>query len=101
MDVISPAELGEFVGSDKVTLLDLRREEEFEENHISGKNLEPVNVYFHSLKEKGREAVLDAIDTEKVVVVCWNGVCSKAIARMLESEGFEAMSLRGGMDAWY
>ncbi|MFB6216560.1 MAG: rhodanese-like domain-containing protein [Candidatus Aenigmatarchaeota archaeon] len=100
MEVVAPSELPEIVDSGDVTVLDLRREDEFEENHISGKSIETVNVYFHSLKDKGRRAILDKIDTEKVVVVCWTGKCSVAIARMLESEGFDAMSLEGGMQNW-
>lgn len=100
MDVIPPSELAEVAESGDLTVLDLRSEEEFEKNHISGKNIETVNVYFHSLREKGRSAIIDQIDTDKVVVVCWAGNCSTAIARMLEDEGFEAMSLEGGMQNW-
>ena len=79
-------------GEDPVQVLDLRPQEEFAEGHITGaENVDPDDL---------DSAVSELSEGERVIVVCADGERSGEIAATLCDEGFDAASVKGGMDSW-
>jgi hydroxyacylglutathione hydrolase len=76
-----------------VQVIDVRREPEWEDGHITGAKLKPL----HRL-----EAMLGDLDLEKPIVVhCKSGYRSSIAASLIQRAGFEnVMNLIGGFDAW-
>ncbi len=81
-----------------VTVLDVRAPEDREQWSIPG--CLHVNAY-EALKQ-GRPDALAGLDlpTGPVVTVCNRGIVSQIAAEQLRAQGFDAMSLEGGMHAW-
>jgi len=75
-------------------LLDVRTPGEFALAALPGALLVPL----HELDEAGQ--ILQALRGRRVVVYCHHGVRSLHGAAYLRQLGFEAWSLRGGIDAW-
>jgi rhodanese-related sulfurtransferase len=75
-------------------LLDVRFEEEHAIAALPGATLIPLP----ELEERADE--LKAFAGKQVVVYCHHGVRSLSGAGFLRMQGFEATSLRGGIDAW-
>lgn len=72
-------------------LLDVRSQDEYEVRHLRNS----TNVPFFSLR-----VYIKSLNRDKpVIVVCSNGKTSEAAAFLLLRNKFEAMILRGGMDA--
>jgi rhodanese-related sulfurtransferase len=80
-------ELGE-----KLHLLDVREDDEWESGHIPGAKHIPVG----SLKERHKE--LDP--SEEIIVVCRSGNRSALACEYLASLGYNVVNLQGGMLAW-
>jgi glyoxylase-like metal-dependent hydrolase (beta-lactamase superfamily II)/rhodanese-related sulfurtransferase len=76
-----------------VQVVDVRREPEWEDGHISGAKLKPL----HRL-----EAMLGDLEREKPIVVhCKSGYRSSIAGSLIQRAGFEnVMNLIGGFDAW-
>lgn len=73
-------------------LLDCRQPEEYDLVHLAGAVLHPLPEIAEQVPalEPGRP----------VLVYCHHGVRSINAAILLERAGYEAMSMRGGIDAW-
>lgn len=74
----------------KITLLDVRSNSEFQRRHIStAKNipLEKVANY------KGNQK-------EPVYVICQSGMRSKKACSILKANGYDVVNIRGGMNQW-
>jgi rhodanese-related sulfurtransferase len=76
----------------KYFLVDVRQPEEYQQGHINGAKLLPLNQLGKRMKElpAGRE----------IVCICRSGNRSRSAARKLAAAGFSAVNLRGGMIAW-
>lgn len=73
-------------------LLDVRTKEERGVAVIAPSQWIPLD----SIKE--RQSELDK--AKRVVVYCHRGVRSAVVAELLRENGFDAVSLKGGIDAW-
>ena len=74
---------------DKVEVIDVREEDEYEELHIKGSKLIPMGELF------GR---IDDIDwTKEVVFICRSGSRSKMMASLLGAQGKDIKNLRYGI----
>lgn len=102
VEQVTPEEFEEELHrGDNILILDVRNEEEYRNWRIEGKSLEQILhiPYFVFLEEE--EASLKKISHHKdMVVVCTEGGASDYLAQMLNSKGFRAKNLEGGMIAW-
>ena len=76
----------------QLQIVDVREGFEYNAGHISGS----VNVALGELMAGG--GTLD--ESFPVVVVCKSGNRSELAALMLQTRGFDAYNLAGGMEAW-
>jgi rhodanese-related sulfurtransferase len=73
-------------------LLDVRRNDERELCHLGG-----LHIPLHELEARFAEIPRDKLP---VIVYCHHGVRSLYAAQFLKYHGYDALSLRGGIDAW-
>ncbi len=94
MKQLAPTELkARLAAGDKLQLLDVRVEWEFQTAHIEGSLLIPMG------QVASRIAELDS--TAETVVICHHGGRSMQVASLLEQLGFpQVVNLAGGVDAW-
>lgn len=94
MKQLAPTELkARLAAGDKLQLLDVREEWEFQTAHIEGSLLIPMG------QVASRIAELDS--TAETVVICHHGGRSMQVAGLLEQLGFpQVVNLAGGVDAW-
>ena len=99
---ISAAEFKSLLDKDEIRfMLDLREEDEFAEWRIEGfSDIETINI--PKVEFVGEEEqYFDRLPKDKrIYIICAHGDSSKYSAKILEANGFKAVSLGGGMDAW-
>ena len=93
---VSADEFSKNVDNKNITVLDVRRPEEFKSGHITG----AINANWQNLEEfKSKTAKLDK--TKPVYVYCLAGVRSEKAADHLLKSGFkQVIGLDGGIKAW-
>jgi len=76
-----------------ITILDVRTEEEFEEDgSLYHAKLIPLAILAHNL---------DKLDKSKTIIVyCYSGRRSGKAATLLSEHGFTVLNLSGGISAW-
>ncbi len=74
------------------TLIDVREAEEYAEGHVPGAVNLPMGVLTSRLDELDRDA--------PVHVICASGNRSSAMVDVLSAQGFDAVNVRGGTQAW-
>ena len=90
---ITPAELQELLASEAPPLLvDVREPVEAGIAQIDGSLLIPMNSLPHRLQEIPKE--------RPVALYCHHGMRSLYAAEWLARQGYEALSLMGGIDRW-
>ncbi len=100
--VISAEDFKKRLDEDKVEFIfDLRNEDEFSEWRIEGRrDIDTLNVpQIDFVGEEGK--YLRALPRDRqIVAICAHGDSSRYTAELLRARGFDAVSLRGGMDVW-
>ena len=76
----------------KPFLLDVRQPEEFRSGHIPGAKLIPLGDLRTRLNELPKN--------QEILVICRSGNRSLSATRHLASAGYNAVNIRGGMNAW-
>lgn len=90
---ISPAELQQMLSTgNPPTLIDVREPQEAAVCAIEGSTLIPMNSLPYRLQEITAE--------RPVVLYCHHGMRSMHAAQFLARNGYEAISLAGGIDRW-
>ena len=90
---ITPTELQQLLGGDNPpSLIDVREEGEAAICAIDGSTLIPMN----SLPQRLQEIPKD----RRVVLYCHSGMRSMMAGQWLSQQGFDALSLAGGIDRW-
>lgn len=76
---------------EKMFILDIRKEEDYDAGHISGS--------FHADWNEVGEFIEDDIFSkdEKVIVACYSGQTAGQVVGILRSMGYDACSLKGGL----
>lgn len=77
---------------EELVLLDVREPREYEKARIAGSTLIPLGFLKARLGELDKGA--------KLVVLCKIGGRSASAVNFLREQGFDAVSLAGGIDAW-
>lgn len=85
------------VDGGSVQVLDVREPGEWQEGHVDGSVLLPLDQLTHEIGE-GEISELDA--RRPVVAVCRSGTRSTTAVERLRAAGFDADHLDGGLDAW-
>jgi sulfur-carrier protein adenylyltransferase/sulfurtransferase len=90
---VTPREVDEMLkGNNPPLLVDVRMPWEYDICHIGASRLVPLNQLPNGVATMER--------TQPIVVYCHHGVRSLLAAQYLRQEGFEAMSMSGGIDQW-
>lgn len=89
---IAPRQLQELLARNEVTLIDIREPWEAEICSIEGGTLVPMR----SLPQRLQEIPPD----RPVALYCHHGVRSLMAAGFLSNQGYDAISLRGGIARW-
>ena len=93
MREITPAELQDLLAGEAPPLLvDVREPVEADIAQISGSLLIPMNTLPHRLQEIPKE--------RSVALYCHHGIRSLYAAEWLARQGYDALSLAGGIDRW-
>ena len=86
---------------ENVRVVDIRSEEDYEENHIENSENRPIREALLSGNVEEALAELDDLpDDEELVMVCDAGAASTETARQLQDQGKSASALDGGLNAW-
>lgn len=94
MKEISVEEAARLLKEGKTVLLDVRTDQEYEEEHIEGSLHIPLNEL---------EARVDEIPKDKSIILCLcrSGNRSKVCAEILKNHGFENIyNVKGGLLKW-
>ena len=90
---ITPTELQQLLtGDSPPSLIDVREEGEAAICSIDGSTLIPMNTLPQRLQELPRDRA--------VVLYCHSGMRSMMAGQWLSQQGFDALSLAGGIDRW-
>ena len=85
---------------EKLFILDVRNEGDFQDWKIEGENFTYLNVPYFELLD-GVEGIIDQIPSDReILVVCAKEGSSVFVADMLSDSGLEVSYLEGGMKAW-
>lgn len=102
MSLLRPDELDERLGTaNEPFLLDIRPQSDYRSNAIDGSHNVPVYDDLGRGDESSLRSRLDEIPAdEEVVVVCKMGIVAKRATDVLTEEGYDAVTLAGGMSGW-
>ena len=90
-EVVAKKDAGE-----KLCLIDVREQYEWDICHIEGANLVPMNTVPQALQQLEAQA-----DETTLVVYCHHGVRSLNVVNWLRGQGVEnCVSMSGGIDRW-
>src|SRR5512143_755996 len=99
---ISPAEFKRRLDMGEVRFIfDLRNKEDFDAWRVEGRApIETLNIpQMHFVAEE--EKYLDRFPRDRrITAICPHGDSSRYSAELLNENGFDAVSLEGGIDAW-
>lgn len=102
MSKITPKTLDTRLSAESdIFVLDIRSAESFEQGSIAGSH----NISVYSDLQRGDEAPLrerlnEIPEDHQVIVVCKAGIVARRAASVLVDEGYEAVTLLGGMSGW-
>ncbi|MBM7553176.1 glyoxylase-like metal-dependent hydrolase (beta-lactamase superfamily II) [Thalassobacillus pellis] len=102
LEPINSKELAQkILASENVFLLDIRKEEDYQDWSIEGRNVSSLNIPYKQL-EKNPEAIKAQLPEDQTVyVICARGISSQKGVELLEKEGIKNVTyLEGGMTAW-
>lgn len=85
-------ELLEEKRSNNIHIIDLRGKDVFQLAHIEGAN----NILLEELQEKAKDLDRD----QEYHVVCYSGTFSRKGTEYLEANGFKAVNVQSGMNAY-
>ena len=92
---ITPKQAQSMLENDKnVFLLDVRTEEEFNQEFINGATLIPVQVLAQNLPK------IENVKDKKIIVYCHSGNRSVNASRILAKNGFTPLNVTGGITRW-
>ncbi|ELY89206.1 rhodanese [Natrialba hulunbeirensis JCM 10989] len=102
MSKINPSELDEHLSNGAAPyVLDIRPRKSYQRSHIEGSQNVPVyNDLRRGDDTELRQSLSQIPADETVVTVCKAGIVARKATAALEEEGYEAVTLAGGMRRW-
>ncbi|WP_247730292.1 MBL fold metallo-hydrolase [Halovivax limisalsi] len=101
MTEITPAELGDRIGTDEAPLVvDVRSQEEYADWHVPGSINVDVYDELQSDPAAAAESLADLPEDREIVTVCAAGVVAETAADALRDRGYDAKTLVDGMNGW-
>ncbi|WP_416838400.1 MBL fold metallo-hydrolase [Haloferax sp. DFSO52] len=100
---ISPEELRDRIArGDRIPVLDVRTEREYDTWRIERENLDTRNVPYYEFVEGVDDELLARLPPgdDELAVVCVKGGASAYVVGLLEAEGIAAVNLDGGLNRW-
>lgn len=86
---------------ESLEVVDIREGDEFDAWHIFGSRNVPVYNALREGRAEGLKQLAESLPNDRpIVTVCRAGLMSQRAAGLLESMGFEAISLSGGIRGW-
>lgn len=76
-----------------IKLIDIRSIEKYNNNHIPGSVNIPLNTLLINYNKYLNKF-------EKYYIYCQSGIQSKKICKLLKNNGFNAVNIEGGYEAW-
>lgn len=90
-ETIEPKKITLYLGKNRVSIIDLREEEEYQKSHIRT----AINIPYYTLIEGDIEFLKGRI----LVLYCERGSLSLQAARVLSEKGYQVISVYGGFHA--
>lgn len=101
MTRLLPAELDDRLDDADTFVLDIRPRDAYRQDRVDGSENIPV---YDDLRGGNDDALLENLDRvpddREIVTVCKMGIVAKRATRLLEEEGYDALTLAGGMSGW-
>jgi rhodanese-related sulfurtransferase len=94
MKEYSPKKVAAMLSDDSIISLDVRTAEERSQQHIKGSLHIPVNDLPERLK------MLEKYRMKEIICYCHSGSRSFIAAAMLQTHGFHAVNMKGGIAEW-
>ena len=94
-DLISYMKAKELIINENAILLDVRTEDEYNENHING----AINLDVSKIDDSSASEIIDSLD-KTVIVYCKSGVRSKQAKDKLEELGYSNVYDLGSISNW-
>ncbi|WP_353661922.1 rhodanese-like domain-containing protein [Hydrogenimonas sp. SS33] len=91
---VAPHQAFEKMKEKNVAILDVRTPSEYQQGHIAGAKLIPVQ----NLKSRLDE--LKPLQGKRVLVYCRSGHRSAIASRILADNGFKPLNIKGGINRW-
>jgi rhodanese-related sulfurtransferase len=85
--------VGELASLPNPTILDVREEDEYRAVRAEGVTLIPMSSFLDRLDEVPHD--------ETLYIICATGVRSARVAQYLNQNGWEAVNVAGGTQAWH
>jgi rhodanese-related sulfurtransferase len=99
LTIILPEELDKKIQEkQKVTIIDVRAEEKFNDYHIKNSQNIPKTIILGS--NKAVEESVSLPKDEEIIVTCTTGNSAAKCAAILREKGYKATVLEGGLTAW-
>ena len=92
IDTISAKKLSEYFCNDQYIIIDIRDKKDYEKGHIP----HAINIPFDDFEENG----IKLPKNKKYILYCERGGSSLLLARQMDREGFEVLSISGGLNAY-
>jgi rhodanese-related sulfurtransferase len=92
MTTISPQQLYEKLGQEDIFLCDVRELQEYQDGHIAGSTHLPLSQLSQQLILLPKE--------KTIITICAHGIRSEKARQFLVQQGYMALTLVGGMEAW-
>lgn len=89
------------LANEKVFLLDVRKEEDYSDWSIQGRNVRSMNIPFNQLKNDVESVKKRLPGNQAIYIVCARGVSSQTAVEVLEEAGVtDVTHVEGGMREW-
>lgn len=85
-------EFEQLMKKEKVFVIDVREDDEFEEGHIPGAVNYPLSKFMQYVSELDKK--------QKYYMVCYSGGRSDVAAKFLDKQGFDIVNIMGGMSVY-